>query len=240
MVKGAITQPNYLPWLGYFELLDKVDKWIVLDDVQIVKRSFIVRNKVKNENDKESWLTLRVKKGGQKDQIRQSFVDSSFVVEHLNILNSYYRKSKYFDETIALLNRILHVKENEYTVSEYNTRVNIEIAKSIGITLNVDYSSKYHDQVEFESPEQKIIDLCKITGIEKYYNFKAGLDLGIYNPDNFRKKNIEIYKQDYIHPTYNGSGFNFKPYMSIVDLLFHCGIQDCLSVIRKGSNWIRC
>ena len=91
MTKIAIMQPTFLPWLGYFSLIKKVDKFIFLDSVQFNKRSWQQRNKIKN-NTKSMYLTVPVLSKNKFDQkISETKIDrnSKYIENHLEPLNIY-------------------------------------------------------------------------------------------------------------------------------------------------------
>ena len=235
MKKIAITQPNYLPWLGYFELLDAVDLWIVLDNVMLGSKSFVNRNRILI-NDSEVWLTISLESRSQKSYINNVNLNmSGWWNDHLNKLRNCYRNSKYYNETMQFLEMILPPKEN--LLSDYNLRIVSSICELLEISVEIkkasDYAKEYYD-----SPQDRILELCDVFNASQYYNFKKGVDIGLYNAKVFKDAGISIFKQEYIHPIYSTGSQMFKSYMSIVDLLFH-HYDASLEIIRSGRNWIK-
>jgi len=237
MSKIAITQPNYLPWLGYFDLIDEVDTWVSLDNVLLSKRSFIVRNKVFLK--KERWLSLNIEKKSNNILINNSvlFLQSRFWEKHISIIKNYYFKTPYFDQYIKYIEKI--ITPHEKNLSKYNERIIKEISKLLGISFHFKRASEITSK-KFENPEDRIIYICKKLDATKYYNFKNGIEVGLYHSNNFLENGITLYKQDYKHPIYNQyqNRNGFVPYMSILDLLFNEG-ESSLEIIRKGRNWIK-
>ena len=100
-MKIAVNQPNYIPWLGYFDLIDTVDKFIFLDDAEYSRNSVISRNKISNISGKSRWLSSLKKFFN--DIICQKSLVKDCLNSHLNIIFDYYRKSPYFSEVSDFL-----------------------------------------------------------------------------------------------------------------------------------------
>ena len=102
----AIMQPTYIPWIGYFDLIDKVDYFVFYDDVQVAKRSWQVRNKVKGSNGIQ-WLTLPIKNTNKRDDllINEAELDNNqnWLKKHLQTIKQNYIKSNYFDDVYSFL-----------------------------------------------------------------------------------------------------------------------------------------
>lgn len=235
----AITQPNYLPWLGYFDLLDVVELWVSLDNAQFSKGSFIPRNRIKFSDEEWKWLTVRLKSVKNETLINQAVLDKSnrWWEEHLNKIKAYYAKSEYYEEVLNFLEQIIVPMPNEKYLSEYNTRIVTQLCSFIDIDIEVVFASDIITYLN-GTAEEKVVKLCKKLNASSFYNFKTGVEEGLYSPATFSDNGITLYKHDYDHPTYRQLGSVFMPYMSIVDLLFN-EHPNALEIIRKGSKWIK-
>ena len=123
MTTVAIMQPTYLPWLGYFDLINRSDIFVFLDSVQFDKRSWQQRNRIKTLNG-ELMLTVPVITKGKFDQkICDVMVDISqrFEKKHFNSIHSNYKKSKYFEIYIQELEEIYSIKINK--LADLNIRL---------------------------------------------------------------------------------------------------------------------
>jgi hypothetical protein len=234
-MKVAITQANYLPWLGFFELLDKVDLWVSLDNVQLSRRSYIVRNKVKRPGCEASWISLKVQKAPRETHIIEAQLMAGFVELHLNKFEQCYKHAAYFDETMAFFQSTLPLG-NEQNVASYNRRIISTICDYIGIELKVVSS------VDLEVPlsgtaEDKIIGLSHCVKAKEFYNFQMGIENKLYSAERFSQEGIKLYKQSYMHPEYSQNDDHFEAYLSVVDLLFHQGKSKALGIIQQGRHW---
>jgi hypothetical protein len=143
-MKPAITQPNYLPWLGYFALLKDVDLWVSLDTVQRSPQSFTVRNRVKTPTDQVKWLTVALKRDVPlQTTIRECPLSASdWPVQHINRIENYYRDAAYYREYFPLLRDLLPPREDEQYLGRYYRRLVQELGGFLGVTVEtVDASS---------------------------------------------------------------------------------------------------
>lgn len=105
-MKGTILQPTYLPWLGYFDMIDVSDIYVVYDHVQFVKKSWHHRNRIKTTNG-ELMLTIPVKKSPQNTSINQIEINGQYKLKkHWKIITHSYGKSRYFDDYKNLFEEI--------------------------------------------------------------------------------------------------------------------------------------
>ena len=231
-MKIAVNQPNYIPWLGYFDLIDTVDKFIFLDDVEYTRNSVISRNKISNLSGKSRWLSLSLNKTSFHDSISQKSLLSSCLDSHLNIISDYYRKSPYYEEVYDFL-YYNYTKNNSEKLSQFNADLIKNICELIGISCDFFYSSNIY-MCNSVKGTKKIFCLIDKFQYRNYYNFSKGIDIGLYNKQDFSERKKLLFKQDYKHPTYSRE--NFQPFMSIVDLLFY-ELPNTLEIIRSGRNW---
>lgn len=136
----AIMQPTYLPWMGYFAMIDVVDAFVFLDSVQLVKRSWQTRNKIKN-GEKELVLSLNLAKSSRDETMicDAKFSDEKWKIKHLNSINFAYKKAKYFDEVYPLLEEIFAFKSE--SLSKFNINLISKIAAFLGIKTKMLASS---------------------------------------------------------------------------------------------------
>lgn len=231
-MKIAVNQPNYIPWLGYFDLIDTVDKFIFLDDVEYSRNSVISRNKISDIDGKSRWLSLSLKKTSFHDLIyNKSLLTDSFD-SHLKVIASYYRKTPYFDEVFDFFYSTFKNQSSNY-LSTININLIVSICKFIGIKCDFATSSKIKG-CNTQKGTKKIFCLIDQFKYTQYYNFAKGVDIGLYDKKDFSKKGKLLFKQEYLHPKYARP--NFQPFMSILDLLFY-ELPNSLEIIRRGRNW---
>ncbi len=231
-IKIAVNQPNYLPWLGYFDLLDSVDRFIFLDDVEYSRNSVISRNKISNASGNTRWLSLSLHKSSFHDTINQKKLVNGCLIDHLNLMSSYYGSSPYFTDVFGFVHALVGENQSDL-LSNVNMNIIIAICDLIGIECDFFVSSHVSQCSRFKST-QKIFCLIDQYDYQEYYNFSKGVDIGLYDKEIFSEKGKLLFKQAYQHPVYSRP--NFQPYMSIIDLLFY-ELPNALEIIRSGRNW---
>ena len=225
----AIMQPTYLPWLGYFDLINRSDVFVFLDSVQFDKRSWQQRNRIKTPNG-ELMLTVPVLTKGRSDQkICDVMIDISqkFEKKHFNSIYSNYKKSiffKYFD-----------VELEEIYKNEINKLVdlNIRLIEWLSSKLGINTKFVYSSQLDTDgSKTELLVNICKIINADHYIS-PAGSKEYIDQNNLFIKSGIKLSYQNYKHPTYSQLFGDFIPYMSVIDLLFNEG-KKSLELIKSG------
>lgn len=222
-------QPTYLPWLGYFDLMDQADVFVLYDDVQFDKRSWQQRNRIKSQ-DKELILTVPVSsKGKYHQKINQVEIISSenFADNHLKSISLNYRKSKYFDDYFPSLESIY--KKNHRLLVELNQQLIDLLAKQLGIDTVIVVSSSY---MASGIKADRLISLCTKLRADEYLS-PAGAQSYLTSDSAFKQNDIKLRFQDYHHPIYTQQGDEFIPYLSVLDLLFNHGPKS-LAIIRSG------
>lgn len=236
-MKAAVTQPNYIPWLGYFELLDQVDTWVSLDNVQFVKRSVIVRNKIRKGKDDTQFLTVSVQKGSQNKRINDLSLNSDPWWEgHLNKLAEQYSRASQFERFYPHLEELLVPKESDTELGSYNQRVVQGLCAYMGIELEVLKASDIQPELE-GTAQDKVMRILDEIRPDEYYNFKAGVEAGLYEGEAFRQRRMKLFKQDYQHPEYVQDQEPFISHLSVLDLCMNHPPEEALSIIRSGRNW---
>ncbi len=216
----SIHQPNFLPWLGYFDKIARSDTFIALDDVQLVRgKSFTCRAKILAQG-KELWLTVPVLNKSDKILIKDSKVDNNqnWKKKHLKTIYINYKKSPYFDEIYEHINQIYDIN------SEYLVDYNIEFIKStcslLGLNKNIINSSDIPSVNSFGL--EKIIELIQSAGGTKYISGTGSGSKRYIDEEIFKNKQIELIWQpeiEFIYPQNNTA--HFIKNLSIIDVLFN-------------------
>ena len=232
----AIMQPTYLPWLGYFELIDHCDLFVFLDDVQFVKKSWQQRNKIRTFEG-ELLLTVPVFIKGKRGQLIKDVRinnESAWRNKHFMSIENNYQKAPFYKEYIELIRGIYSL---EYTyLIDLNMKLIEFIKEQLGIKTKIILSSQLN--VDGNKTE-KIINICKICKADTIYDAKGAMD--ILDLNLFAKNNIEIIFQEYRHPVYDQIYTGFVSHVSALDLLMNAG-KKSLEVLRSGvlTNYKSC
>lgn len=228
----SIHQPNFLPWLGYFYKLTQCDVFVLLDNVQYTKNSFINRNRIKTPRGAD-WLTVPVIIKGRFGQlIRDVEINSSvdWRKKHLGTLEANYRKAKYFEPIFQGLETIYSVND-WINLCELNIML-LEWALSIlGLKKNLVRASDLN--LEGEST-QLLIDIIKELGGDTYLSGFGGANY--QEEELFEKAGITLTYYDFKHPVYPQLWNDFIPNLSIIDLLFNCGSESLDVLLGSKVN----
>ena len=232
-----ISQPTYLPWIGYFSYLNLCKKVVFLDDVQFNRRSFQQRNKIIKKKESIQYLSVPVKKKGFYNQLLSEVKinDSNFFENHLKIIRHEYSKSKYFSYLyphLEILNSRIKKMEN---LSEINILLINKICKILDIKLNFQKSS---DLSFKEKKTKKLISICNFLGQKKLLANEGMKSYLLDDFDIIKENQIEIEMFKYNLIEYAQSSKKFVPYLSVLDLIFNLG-PDSKKIIRKGTEKIK-
>jgi hypothetical protein len=226
-------QPNYLPYPGFFEKIARADRFVVVDDVQYVKRGpfgWMHRNRVRAENPQGwDWLSVPVLSAGKFTQkIREAKIDPvlPWARKHWKTLEWNYRKAPYFADYAP---EIAKVYEQPWEMFCELTCAFIDLfLRLLGIRTPVVRQSALG--VVGES-SQLIVNLCKATGADTYLSGVHGKDY--LDPAVVEAGGVRVVFQDWACPPYDQHRPGpFVPDLSVVDLLFNCG-PDSLKVILR-------
>ena len=221
-MKIAISQSNYIPWKGYFDLIKNVDEFIFFDEVQYTRRDWRNRNLIRM-NNKKKWLTIPVSSKGNYNQIisKIQINEISWKEKHLNQIKECYRKSTHFDEIYEFLNNCFN-NIDTLNLSEVNIFLIKKICEFLKIKTKFLNSCKIVKLEEDQSPSNRLLEIIMNRKAKIYYTGPAAKNY--LDTILFKKKKIEInwfeygktkiYKQPYE---------DFYGNLSIVDCLMNCG-----------------
>ena len=232
----AIMQPTYLPWIGYFDLIDSVDKFVFYDDVQFSKQSWQCRNKVQTANG-VSWLTVPLQKCDLSTNINKVAINYTkpWVKKQLKTIFYNYSKAPYFDEVYSFLENIF-IQNKYHYLADLNISIIKAITVKIGITTELIINSTLSN-IE-TNREKKLIEICLNLECSAYISPLGSspyLESSNAN-DEFRSHKIKLMYHNYQHPIYQQKQGEFTPYLSIIDLLFYSGFKESLTLIRQGRK----
>tara|TARA_B100000767_G_scaffold275531_1_gene313054 strand:- start:20125 stop:20850 length:726 start_codon:yes stop_codon:yes gene_type:complete len=234
----AISQPTFFPWLGYFDLIDQVDNFIFYDDVQIEKQSWGVRNKIKS-NHEFLYLTVSLLKinGFKECFYNNTLISKDFKWRNKQIksIRQFYSKSDFFKENIDFIENLIISKSN-FMLSDFNENIISKISERIGIQTKFKKSSSLKSKQG--TKDNRLVQICSELNAEFYISPKGSFEYIEKNNKYgaFLNSNINLVYNDYNHPIYNQIGDNFISHLSIIDLLFNVGKDNCLKIIRSGRN----
>ncbi len=225
----SIHQPQYWPWLGYFDKIDKSDVFILLDNVQFKKNEWQNRNRIRSATGWQ-WLTVPVMHNfGQKISEVKINNRTNWRQKHFKSIVLNYSRAPFLDDFMDLLNS-LYTQQWEYLV-QLNIEIILKVVEILGINTKIVRASDY---MVSGSSTQRLVNLCKLFGADTYLSGASGpeyMDMSL-----FKENNINVIVQDYKHPVYvqvsGKAKEGFVPCMSVIDLLLNCGSKS-LEILRS-------
>lgn len=234
---AAIMQPTYLPWIGYFDLIDSVDQFVFLDDAQVLKRSWGVRNRIVGTNG-ETFLTVPL--SGHSQAADCAFTNTAVEAgdkwrkSHLSTIRHAYSKAPHFAEVFARMEALMAAGHT--TIGALNKAFIRSTAEQIGITTPFLESSRLAG-IDGRK-DHRLLAICKASGAETYLAApgSAAYIEQEHESGAFAGSGVALRYHNFAHPVYPQAGKPFASHLSIVDLLMGCGYDTALEIIRSGRR----
>lgn len=221
----SIHQPQFLPWLGYFDKIDRADVFVLLDNVQFKKNEWQNRNKIKTA---QGWQWLTVPVTYQYPQlINEVEINNRDKWQHRQrqAILSNYKKALFWSTLEGFFDEI-YSSDWKY-ISALNIFVVRRIAELLGIETPILIASEIG--IFPEDPDERLISIVNHFGADTYLAGSGGR--GYMNLEKYERKGIRVKFQDFRHPEYQQLFSAFEPFMSVVDLIFNHG-DESLQIIR--------
>ena len=237
MTTCAIMQPTYLPWIGYFALIDLVDVFVFLDDVQLVKQSWQTRNRIKRQDGEELTLSVPISRslGLHERMIKDVEINDGtpWVNKHLRSFEQYYRKAPHFAEAMALYEPVL--REHGPKLCDLNIALIEAIASGTGLRSNRRLRSS---EIAGKSAARsdRLVDICHHVQADVYLS-PAGSAEYLIEGDSaaqFKEHRIDLLYRCYQHPVYPQLHGPFRSHLCVLDLIANVGVAEAATVIRSG------
>ena len=220
MTKVVILQSSYIPWKGYFDLINDADIFVFFDDVQFTSRDWRSRNKYKTK-DGSKWLTVPVGSNRGKLINEITIPDRHWQKKHFKSLVSSYSTCKYFGSYLYILERF-YIDNQWSSLHKMNQFIIKELAALLGI------STKFIDSSSIKSDgknQYKLLDIAKSLNASEYISGPSAKSY--INKEVFESENIQVTWKDYSnYPEYMQIHPPYDPYVTILDLIFHVGHQN--------------
>jgi hypothetical protein len=215
-MKIGIMQPYLFPYIGYFQLINAVDKFVIHDDVQYIKGGWINRNRIQI-GDKDYLFTFSLKNDSSLKNINTRFLSDQFVkekIKFLKILKNNYKKSPFFQDAYDLLSRILDYKELNVSLFIFNSLR--QICNYLEIKTPCYLSSELNKNNGLRG-QDRVIDICNTFKAETYINLIGGKTL--YSQNIFKQNNISLFFLETKNISYESKRKHNIPNLSIIDVM---------------------
>ncbi|MDM1348441.1 WbqC family protein [Myroides marinus] len=224
-MKIAIMQPYFMPYIGYFQLVRAVDKFVFYDDVNYIKQGWINRNNVLIQGN-ASLFTIPLEKASSFSKINEvmlhSTLYSNWRTKFLRSIEQSYKKAPFFAEVYSLVNIILNKETASIGVLAKESV--IEVSKYLELSTEFVYSSTCYNNDNL-SGKERVLAICKEEMASVYINPIGGQEL--YDKAKFLEKGFELFFIKSNKIEYKQFKEEFVPWLSIIDILMF-NSKDCI------------
>lgn len=213
-MKIAVMQPYFLPYIGYFQLMSAVDRFVLFDNVQYVRQGWINRNRILQHNQ-PGVITLPLAKDSRFLAINDRHLSDNFIRE--NLLNQFidaYRNAPYFHSIFPVVEEIINCSHEN--LSAYICHSLMILRQMLSLECEIMLSSDVAIDHKLRA-QDKILSICSTLGAHTYINLPSGREL--YDSESFQRQdiNLQFIQPEYV--CYRQFGAEFVPWLSIIDVL---------------------
>ncbi|PVX46610.1 WbqC-like protein [Flavobacterium sp. 103] len=229
-MKVAIMQPYFLPYIGYFQLINAVDVFVIYDNIEFTKKGWINRNRIL-VNGKDDYFTLPLKKASDFLNVNQRELSESYHKDSIKILSKIaelYKKAPQYNEVFPLIEKVFMFENQNLFDFIFNSLkifcnyLEIKTNFVVSSSVLIDHSLK---------SQNKVIAICKQLQATNYINAIGGQEL--YDKEMFEKNKIELnfIKTDPIK--YKQFDNDFIPWLSIIDVIMFNSLEESKLLLNK-------
>lgn len=231
-----ISQPTFLPWLGWFDLADQADVLILLDTVQFDKRSWQQRNRIRTTKGLE-FITVPVMSAGRFDQTIETvqLAEPAFGTKMLRTLRANYARAPNFPAVMAELEDVVPGLMASGKLADLNEGLIRLLARWLGIETPIRRASAIG--VGGKRGEHLAL-LCQSVGATDYLSTAGAEDYLREDAGHFTERGIAVHLHEYAHPEYTQLHVPFLPFASAIDLVMLEG-RNARAVMRGASRVLR-
>lgn len=219
----AILQSNYIPWKGYFDMINMVDVFIFHDDLQYTKNDWRNRNKIKTQNGLR-WLTIPCGTDEKRHICDVEIRDGNWQKKHWNLIQESYSKAPYFEAYREFFEHF-YLQKKWTNLSELNQY----LIKHIACEILGNHKTVFEDSQKYhltKTKGERVMELLQKVDATRYLSGPAAKDY--LQESDFVRENIQLEWMDYSeYPEYDQLYPPFEHSVSIIDLIFHKGPDAC-------------
>lgn len=226
-------QPYIFPYIGYFQLINAVDRFVVYDDVTFIKGGWINRNKILL-NGAAHVFTVPLKNASSfvtigKTEINHVLYDG-WKNKFLKTLEQAYKKAPFYEAGCVLVTGVLN--SNAYTIAELAAKSIKDTCNYLGISTEFVLTATHYGNSELKA-EERVKDICRREGANTYINATGGREL--YDKDDFEKAGLKLQFIKTHSISYPQLGGEFVPWLSIIDVLMFNSQETIQGFLKECS-----
>ena len=231
-MKLAIMQPYLFPYIGYFQLVAAVNKFVIYDDVNFIKGGWINRNNILI-NKKSNLFTVPLNKASSNTLINETTINLKFYniwkVKFLRSIEQSYKKSPYFTDVYNLIENVLEINENDL-ISELAVNSIKNVCDYLQLDTEIcETSENYNNKIK--SGQERVLDICGIEKASHYINPIGGIEL--YSKNTFKENGIVLNFIKSKPIIYSQFDNDFSPWLSIIDVLMFNSISEVNTMVNQ-------
>jgi hypothetical protein len=231
-MKLGIMQPYFMPYIGYWQLMNAVDQYVIYDDVNFIKGGWINRNRILL-NGEAKYFNIQMAGGASSyKHINEIGIsnNSAVINKNIRILEAAYKKAPLFDQIMPVMEKILLYKADNLALFIMHSFE--EINQYLGIITKLLLSSDLQKDNKLRG-QDKVIAVCQLLGADEYYNAIGGQKL--YSYQEFRKFGIELKFLKTANIFYKQFNDQFIPNLSMIDILMFNSVDKIKSYLLEYS-----
>jgi hypothetical protein len=217
-VKLGIMQPYFLPYIGYWQLINAVDKYVIYDDVNYIKGGWINRNNILL--NKQKFLFTLIPLGASPNKLINEITITTNQSKLLKTFEMAYKKAHFFEEVFLLVKQIFDY--NDKNLAKFIGNSIIRIAAYLGLKTEFIYSSEI-EKNNLLKAQEKVIHICSILRATEYFNAIGGMEL--YNKADFEINNIKLRFLKTLPIEYKQFNSPFVLNLSILDVMMFNSLE---------------
>jgi len=233
-MRVAIMQPYIFPYIGYFQLIQQVDNFIFLDDVNFIKKGWINRNRLLISGEIK-YFSIPIKSISQNTLISQTIIhdDDLWRKKLSKSIEQSYKNAPQFSKVFEIFEAVIF--SNLENISDLAKKSIGLISDYMNLKPNFSSSSNYSND-QFLRGQDRIIDLCEQNNATQYWNLPGGRSL--YSNDKFLSKKIDLQFIDPYLGEYKQFSSKFQPGLSVIDLLMHVDKEKLAMYLKPKQSSI--
>ena len=215
-MKLAIMQPYFFPYIGYYQLMNAVEEFIIYDNIKFTKKGWINRNRILVEGQ-DKYITLPLKNDSDYLNINERYLADNWNMQRKKLMNRIsqsYKKAPFFKTVFPLIETIILFEEKNLFNFLFNAIKRTKEYLDINTVLSISSQIPLNHELK---AEEKVIGICKAKKASVYINPVGGLDL--YSKSNFKNNNICMQFLKLAQINYNQFHYPFVPSLSVIDVM---------------------
>jgi len=217
-MKLGIMQPYFFPYLGYFELIQRTDRWIVFDTAQYIRHGWVNRNRILHPRTGSQYIKVPIKHCARETPISQIEIADRQQLQStiLGQIEHYKKRAPFYQETAALVEQCLSGDET------FLSRLNVSILAQVTQHLDIPFHCQVFSEMQLplgpvEGPGDWALRIAEALHASEYVNPPGSVDL--FDPRKFAECGVRLTIQKLIDFSYECRGYEFIPHLSIIDVL---------------------